>query len=147
MAVTHEPIFAQTPVAKPLSLAAVTACTTRAPTPTASLAAANILELTPISVNGIRVDRITVSACSTSITAPTTAGIVGVWLWDGTNAYLMDEIVISVVTPSTTVPAFSVKRDYDLSTFPSTHKLYVSSTVTTTASTNALQVTAFGGLY
>lgn len=147
MAVTHEPIFAQTPIAKSLSLAAVTACTTRAPTPTASLAAANILELTPVTINGIRIDRITVSACSTSITAPTTEGLIGIWLWDGTNAYLMDEITVSVVTPSTTIAAFSVKRDYDLSMFPSTHKLYISSSVTTTASTNALQVTAFGGVY
>lgn len=147
MATTSKPIFAQAPFAAALSLATVSACVTRAPTATAALAAANIFELAPVSTDGRRIDRITVRACSTSITAASTAGLVGIWMWDGTNAYLIDEIAVSAVTPSATTAAFTVSKDYDLSFYPATFKLFASTTVATTASTNALQVVAYGGNY
>ena len=148
MAVTSTPIFAQAPFFAALSLAAVSACTTRAPTATASLAGANILQLTDASTNGLRIDSITVQACSTSITAPTVAQTVLIWVWDGTTAFVIDEIVVAAVTPSTTVAAFVTTRTYSQPiVVPATHKLYASTTVTTTASTTALQVTALGGVY
>ena len=65
MAVTATPIFAQTPYAKSLTLAAQTACTTRAPTATASLAGANITAFVPTSTNGLRIDSIQVNNCTT----------------------------------------------------------------------------------
>jgi len=148
MAVTATPIFTQAPYLKTLSLAAVTACTTRAPTATASLAAANIIELTPTSTNGRRIDSITVSACSTSITAATVAQIVGIWAWDGTTAYLIKEIDVTAVTPSTTVDAFTTTWYPTIPlVLPAAFKLFASTTVTTTAATSALQVTAMGGDY
>ena len=148
MAVTATPIFTQTPVVATLSLAAVTACTTRAPTVTASLAAANILALTAASMNGLRVDSLDISAASTSITSATTAGLIQVWAWDGTSAFLIDEIVISAVTPSATVSGFNTIRTYSPAiNLPAAHRLYVSTTVTTTAATNALNIVAFGGAY
>lgn len=148
MAVTATPIFAQTPYVKSLTLAAQTACTTRAPTATASLAAANIISFVPTSTNGLRIDSFQVQACSSSITAPTAANLVQIWVWDATNAYLLLEIPITVQTPSTTSSAFTTT--YTLATplnLPSTFALYASVTVTTTASTTALQVMAFGGAY
>lgn len=147
MSANTVPIFPLTPYAKQLSLAAVTACTTRAPTATAGLAAANILELTPVSTNGVRIDKITVRACSNSITAATVAQTVLIWLWDGTTAFVVDEIAVTAQTSSTTAAAFSVSSSYGNLVLPPTYKLFASTTVTTTASTTALQVQAFGGEY
>ena len=147
MAVTATPIFAQAPYIKSTSLAAAAACTTRAPTATASLAAANIVELTPVSTNGLRIDAIEVNACSSAIGATTAAQLVGVWVWDGTTAYLIDEIIVSAQTPSTTAAAFTITKQYSNLVLPAAFKLFVSTTVTTTASTTALQVTCFGGSY
>lgn len=148
MPTTATPIFAQTPYVKSLSLAAQTACTTRAPTATASLAAANIVAFVPVSTNGLRIDAIEVQACSTSITAPTAANLVQIWAWDGTTAFLIQEIAVTAQTPSTTAAAFSTM--YTLPSplnLPATFALYASVTVTTTAATTALSVIAFGGAY
>lgn len=148
MAVTATPVFVQTPFSAELSLAATTLCGTRAPTATASLAAANIIELVGTTTNGVRIDSITVKAASSSMTSVTTAGLVGIWLWDGTTAYLLTEIVITAVTPSTTTPAFETTYfPPQPIVLPSTYKLFASTSVTTTASTNALVVIASGGAY
>lgn len=141
------PIFPVSPYIRSLSLAAASACTTRAPTATASLAAANIIELTPVSTNGRRIDRIEVSAASSSITATTAAQLVGIWAWDGTTAYLIDEISVSAQAPSATSLAFTTYKDYTTLVLPAAFKLFASTTVATTASTTALSVTVFGGDY
>ena len=83
MAVTSTPIFAQTPFVKSLNMSAITACTTRGPTATASLAGANITAFVPISTNGLRIDSIGVTAASTGFTVASVANIVGIWAWDG----------------------------------------------------------------
>ena len=148
MATSPFPIAAQTPYLKTLSLAAVTACTTRAPTATASLAAANIIEITPVSTNGKRVDSITVSACSSAIGSATVAQVVGIWAWDGTTAYLIQEITVTAVTPGTTAAAFTTTWYPAIPlVLPAAFKLFASTTVTTTASLTALQVTVMGGDY
>ncbi len=147
MAANKDPIYPLTPYAVNASLAAVTACTTRAPTATASLAGANISLLCPASTSGRRVDKITVQACSSSITAATVAQTILLWLWDGTTAYVIDEFLVSAITPSTTVASFNISRFYTNLVLPAAFALYVSTTVTTTASTTALSVTLFGGDY
>lgn len=148
MATSPYPIAAQTPYLKSLSLAAQTACTTRAPTATASLAASNITELTPVSTNGRRIDSVTVSACSTAIASATVAQVVGIWAWDGTTAYLIKEIDVTAVTPSATVDAFTTTWYPTIPlVLPAAFKLFASTTVTTTAATTALQVTVMGGDY
>ena len=141
------PIFPATAYAITADLSAVTACTTRGPTATAGLAAANIVVLCPASTNGRRVDRISVQASSTSITAPTAAQLVGLWMWDGTKAYLIDEFTVTLVTPSTTTPCFTTYKDYSTLVLPAAFALYVSTTITTTAATTALTVSVFGGDY
>ena len=141
------PIFPATPYAVSASLAAATACTTRGPTATASLAGANILAFVPVSTNGLRIDVIQVKACSTSFVAATTANIVGIWMWDGTTAYLIDELLVTAVTPSTSVASFTTSKSYTNLVLPSTFALYASVAVTTTAATTALSVQAFGGSY
>jgi hypothetical protein len=69
------------------------------------------------------------------------------WRKDGTTSYVIDEIVVSPVTPSTTAPAFSVTKLYDNLVVPVGNSLWVSTSVATTTSTTALAVTAFGGTY
>jgi hypothetical protein len=69
---------------------------------------------------------------------------VQIWHWDATNAHLITEIVIAALTPSTTVASFQLDTLFDDLVLPIGHALYASTTVTTTASTTALEVTAHG---
>jgi len=148
MPVTATPIFAQTPYQKTLSLAVITACTTRAPTATASLAAANITAFVPISTNGLRIDSIQVNGCSSGISVASVANVVGIWLWDGTTAFLINEILTTAVTPSATAVAYTGTLTFPQPlNLPAAFALYASVSVTTTAAGAALQVTAFGGAY
>ena len=148
MAVTSTPIFAQTPYAKTLTLVAQTACTTRAPTATGSLAAANITAFVPVSTNGLRIDSIQVNAAGTGITTANAANLVGIWMWDGTTAFMILEVAVTAVTPSTTAAAFTTTYTFPAPlVLPAAFALYASTTVTTTAAGTALQVTAFGGAY
>jgi len=147
MPVTATPVFAQTPYTVSVSLTAQTACTTRAPTATASLAAANIIQFVPTSTNGTRIDYIKVNAASTSISSATVANLVQIWNWDATNAFLMDEIPVSAVTPSTTAASFTTTYSFANGLYlPSANRLYISVTVATSAATTALTATAFGAL-
>ena len=148
MAVTSTPIFAQTPYAKTLTLVAQTACTTRAPTATASLAGANITAFVPVSTNGLRIDAIQVNAAGTGITTANAANLVDIWLWDGTTAFMILEIAVTAVTPSATAAAFTTTYTFPAPLIvPAAFALYASTTVTTTAAGTALQVTAYGGAY
>ena len=140
-------LLPQTPLCASLTLAAVTACATRAPTASASLAGANIFQLVASQTNGFRLDQIQVQACSSSITAATVAQTVLIWLFDGTTAWVIDEILVSAVTPSTTAAAFSTIKTYNNRVYPTGFSLYASTTVTTTASTTALQVMMNGGAF
>lgn len=147
MAANTAPIFPNVPYSAYADLTAITACTTRAPTATASLAAANIIALTTASTNGLRIDTIRVKGASNSFTAPTAAQTVTIWYWDGTKAYPLQEILVTLVTPSTTVASYEGSASFTDLVLPPTHCLYVSTSITTTASTTALVVKATGGAY
>lgn len=75
-----------------------------------SLSAANtnrdgtgtLVTIVTAGTNGSRIDSVTVCA-----TATTTAGMVRLFLHDGTTAFLLKEIPVSSITPSGTVQAFS----------------------------------------
>ena len=148
MAVTSTPIFAQTPYVKSLSLVAQTACTTRAPTATGSLAGANITAFVPVSTNGLRIDSIGVTAASSGISVASVANIDGIWAWDGTTAFLINEILTTAVSPSATALSYSGMLTYAQPLIlPAAFALYASVSVTTTAGGAALVVTAYGGAY
>jgi hypothetical protein len=51
--------------------------------------------------SGSRIDDIYITATGT-----TTAGVVRLFLNDGTNTYLFEEILVTAITPSTTVQVF-----------------------------------------
>lgn len=53
---------------------------------------------------GTRVDDIQITAAGT-----TTAGVVRMFLYDGTNTRLLSEVLVSAVTPSTSVAVWSAK--------------------------------------
>lgn len=153
MAANTSPIYPVSPLTSTwaASLAAVTACTTRAPTSHATVSGGGspnyCVALVPTSTNGARIDTIKVQACSTSITAATVAQTVLIWKSNGTTAFVVDEIPVTAVTPSTTVAAFSIERSYSNLLLGPADTLWASTTVTTTASTTALSVIANGGLY
>lgn len=52
--------------------------------------------------SGSRIDDISIDATGT-----TTAGVVRLFINDGTTSYLWQEILVPAITPSTTVPVFS----------------------------------------
>lgn len=148
MAVTANSIvLPQSPNIWNLSLAAVTACTTRAPTATAALAAANIFVLVPTTTNGVRIDKILAKGCSNSFVAATVAQTITIWEWDGTNAFPIDELLVTAVTPSTTVASYQGQIVYTNFVLPATHALYASTSITTTAATTALCLSAVGANY
>lgn len=131
------------------SLAAATACTTRGVIAYANLGSSPCyaVQLLGSQANGCRVDRIQVQAISTGISAPTAAQTVLIWISDGSNAWVIDEISVSALTPSATTPAFSTYKNYDNLLLDAGWSLWASTTVTTTASTTALAVIASGGAY
>ena len=132
----------------PVSLAAVTACATRAPQTVAAAPGANIFQVpATITTNGCRIDRIYVKGVSTSITAATVAQTVTIWISDGTTVWPIDELLVTAVTPSTTVASFQTFNTYTGLNLTSTQSLWVSTSITTTAATTALDVIATGAAY
>ena len=144
---TNAVVLPQAAAVYNLSLAAVTACATRAPTATASLAGSNIFLLVPTTTNGVRIDKILVKGCSTSITAATVAQTVTIWEWDGVTAFPIDELLVTAVTPSTVVASYQGQVNYTNFVLPPTYALYASTSVTTTAATTALCLSAMGATY
>lgn len=146
MPANTSPIFPLTPYSAVANLSAQTACTTRGPTATAGLAAANIVILVPSgSAFGRKIDSIRVQASSTSVTAPTASQLVTIWYHDGTTAFPFAEIQVDLVTPSTTSPSFNRLTNFQDLVLPTAHALYISTTITTTAATTAIVAIAKGG--
>lgn len=56
--------------------------------------------------SGSRIERIRIQA-----TVTTTAGVVRLFLHDGSTYFLLKEILVTAITPSTTVAAFSAEVD------------------------------------
>lgn len=89
---------------------------------------------------GSRIDRIIAHA-----TVATTAGMVRLFVHDGTNARLWRELPVEAVTPSASVPAWSAEL-----LFPSNNPLVLPSGWSLRASTHNAQsfvVVAFGADY
>lgn len=121
-------------------LSAATAITSRAKiTGTTGLTA-----LVPTVSTDCKVTKIQVKGSSTSMTATSGANLVGIWENDGTTSWLVREIEVAAVVPSTTAKATEAEINLVDFTLPATHSLYASVSVTTTASTTALTVHAFG---
>lgn len=138
MPINIAPIFPVAPVIGIATLVTPTALTTR----TNITGTTGLTQLTTTSTNGTKVPLLTIQSTGTSV-----AGLLSIWLYNGTTSYLIDEIPITAVTPSTTAVGFSVQRDYSSLwnssiVLPPTYQLYVSVTVQ-----QNLTVLAHGGDY
>ena len=148
MAINTTPMFYKRLYTAVAGGGAVTACTTRGPTATASLAAANILILVPTTGNtdGRRIETLKIKGSATGFTGATAAQTVTIWHHDGTTAYPIVELTVSSKTPSTTASSFELEYPCDLR-LAATDSLYYSTSITTTAATTAFAVHAVGGDY
>lgn len=85
---------------------------------------------------GTRIFEVVISA-----TVTTTAGMVRLYYYDGTNARLLDEVPVAAVTVGASTPAFRAVRTYaNLVLASNTHKLQAS-----THNAEAINVIAIGG--
>lgn len=77
-------------------------------------------------------------------TATTVAALVNIFLWDGTQWDLFDQITISATTGSNTAKAYRLVTAYTDLVLPSaSHKL--GATITVAPTTGTVRVTVFGG--
>ena len=133
MPAATSPIFPNVPIIGIASLANATAVTSRLPI----TGTTGLVKLTDTSTNGARIDAITVKASGNS-----TAGLLDVWIYNGTTSYLYDEIAYATVTANTTTVSNVATQTYTTLTLPPTYQLYVSQQVTSNCA-----VFAFGGNY
>lgn len=68
----------------------------------------NLVTFLTAGADGTRVSKIRVVAAGT-----TTAGVVRIFVKDGTNTRLFLEILVTAITPSTTIEVFSAERYFD----------------------------------
>lgn len=110
----------------------------------AALSAANtnrdgtgtIVDVVTGGSSGSRVDKVRVAASGT-----TTAGVVRLYLYDGSNTYLIKELLIAAITPSTSIAVAEAEWDADGLVLPTnTWKLRAS-----THNAEAFKVFAKGG--
>lgn len=106
-----------------------TADTARTGTPT------NVVTIFTAGSSGSRIDEVDVIATGT-----TTSGVVRLWIYTGTTYFLLQEIMVSAITPSTTQAVFSSINTYNNLMLPSGFSLRA-----TTNNSETFAVIAFGG--
>ena len=131
-----------------VDLTAATAGTTRAPLAIATVTGATTVyfPVNPVlsATADTKISKIALKGASSSFTAPTAAQTVLVWISNGTTVTVKKEILVSVVTPSTTVASFELDTLYDDFVVPAGYALYLSTSITTVANTTALLATIHG---
>lgn len=96
--------------------------------------------------NGSKIEEIVIHAVTTSLTPTTVAGLVYLFIHDGTTFHLFDTIPITAVTANaTTTPPFRSSRTYTNLMLEPTWTLRASNSIAGNA--NLLKVTALGGDY
>lgn len=104
--------------------------------------AQSVTVLTP-GAQGTLISSIVVEAVTTSLTPTTVAGLVYLFLYDGTTYHLYDTVAITAVTASTTVAPFRARQAYSDLVVPAGWLLKASQSIAGNAS--LLKVTALGG--
>ena len=133
MPASTSPIFPNVPIIGIANVSGATAVTARTPI----TGTTGLVKLTDTSTNGTRIDAITVKATGTSV-----AGLLDVWIYNGTTSFLFDEIAYAAVTANTTTVSNVATTTYATLTLPPTYQIYVSQQVTSNCA-----VFAFGGQY
>jgi hypothetical protein len=92
--------------------------------------------------SGTRIDYIDVQGVATTV-----AGLINLFVFDGTNYILWQQIPVQAVTSSTTVPAFAavVSSNGNANVMPLTLPTGYSLRATTTVAQTGVRVTAYGG--
>ena len=104
MTMTNAAVFPQGPDTEIATLTSPVAVTSRANI----VGTTGLVQLTALPVtNPKRVDAIVIKSKGTSL-----AGILSIWLYNGTTSFLYDEIDLTAVTPSTTLASMKVSRSY-----------------------------------
>lgn len=62
--------------------------------------------------SGSKIEEIVVEASATTLVATTVAGLVYLFLYDGTTYHLFDVITVTAITASSTVPGFRQRNVY-----------------------------------
>ena len=112
-------ITAQTPRNTGVSVVSTTALTAR----TAITGTTGLTLISAMGSNGTRIESVKLTGTGTTV-----SGVIGLWIFDGTTSRLFTEVVVPVVTPSTTVATYESTIPLGI-TLPSTHSLYFSSQV------------------
>jgi hypothetical protein len=73
----------------------------------------------------------------------TVAGVVAIFYYDTSSYWLIDNFVVPVVTPSTTIAPFRISRTYANLILAATHTLVA----TSWASNQLITASAFGGSF
>ena len=133
MPASTSPIFPNVPIIGIANVSGQTAVTARTPI----TGTTGLVKLTDTSTNGTRIDAITVKATGTSV-----AGLLDIWIYNGTTSFLFDEIAYAAVTANTTTVSNVATTTYATLTLPPTYQIYVSQQVTSNCA-----VFAFGGQY
>ena len=102
---------------------------------TSRTAPTNVGTVFTAGASGSRIDEVSISATGT-----TTAGVVRLFIYNGTTYYLLQEILVSAITPSTTLAVFSYDATFNNLMLPSGSSLRV-----TTNNAESFSVIAFGG--
>jgi len=102
---------------------------------TSRTAPTNVGTLVTAAANGTRIDEINIVATGT-----TTSGVVRIFVYNGTNYFLLREVLVSAITPSTTVAVFSSTLVFSNLVIPTGYSIRV-----TTNNAETFHVTAFGG--
>lgn len=97
MAVTATPIFVQAPRT---AIGALSAANTNRD------GSGTIVTIWTAGANGSRIDHIDIAASGT-----TTAGVIRLYIHDGSTSYLWREILVTAVTPSTSIAVWSSQVD------------------------------------
>lgn len=102
---------------------------------TSRTAPTTVVTIFTAGASGSRIDEVNVIATGT-----TTAGVVRLWLYTGSVYYLIEEVLVTAITPSTTVASFSTTLTFNNFMLPSGHSLRA-----TTNNSEGFNVIAFGG--
>ena len=90
----------------------------------------------------------TLTTADTSLTAPTTvASLVNLFIYDGTNYILWQQVPVVAITSSTTTPAFNavLSSNVNANVMPLTLPTGYSLRATTSVTQTGVRVTAYGG--
>lgn len=92
--------------------------------------------------SGTRIDYIDIQGVAT-----TAAGLINLFVFDGTNYILWQQVPVQVVTSSTTVPAFAaiLSSNSNANIMPLTLPTGYSLRATTSVAQTGVRVTAYGG--